>query len=67
MKLNVNDEVMDIPHGSTVDNLLRQMFGGVPQPGVAVAVNGKVVSRSQWDRVLNEGERVDVLTAVQGG
>ena len=35
--------------------------------GVAVAVDGEVVPASGWDRRINEGERVDVLTAVQGG
>jgi sulfur carrier protein len=36
--------------------------------GVAVAVDGAVVPRSAWARTsLAEGQRVEVLTAVQGG
>jgi sulfur carrier protein len=36
--------------------------------GVAVAVNGEVVPRSAWpDRRLRDGDRVEVLTAAQGG
>jgi sulfur carrier protein len=36
--------------------------------GVAVAVNGEVVPRSQWAEVaLRDGDRVEVLTAAQGG
>ncbi len=36
--------------------------------GVAVAVNDQVVSRSEWPGVvLADGDRVEILTAVQGG
>jgi sulfur carrier protein len=36
--------------------------------GVAVAVNGEVVPRSGWAAVeLRDGDRVEVLTAAQGG
>ncbi|GIE96087.1 sulfur carrier protein ThiS [Paractinoplanes rishiriensis] len=36
--------------------------------GVAVAVNGTVVPRSTWATVpLTDGDRVEVLTAAQGG
>ncbi|HEU4981012.1 MAG TPA: sulfur carrier protein ThiS, partial [Solirubrobacterales bacterium] len=36
--------------------------------GVAVAVDGEVVPRSEWDRTaLAEGQRIEVLAAIQGG
>lgn len=35
--------------------------------GIAVAVNGEVVPRSEWDRPLTDGDAVEVLTATQGG
>jgi sulfur carrier protein len=35
--------------------------------GVAVALNGEVVPRSEWDRPLADGDTVEVLTATQGG
>jgi sulfur carrier protein len=35
--------------------------------GVAVALNGEVVPRSEWDRPLADGDAVEVLTATQGG
>jgi sulfur carrier protein len=41
---------------------------GVPEAGVAVAVDGVVVPRGAWPAtVLADGARVEVLTAVQGG
>ena len=50
--------------------------GGVPPAGaagaaprgIAVAVNGEVVPRSAWEATgLQPGDRVEVLTAAQGG
>jgi thiazole synthase len=36
--------------------------------GLAVAVEGEVVPRSEWDRTtLAEGQKVEVLAAIQGG
>ncbi|MQM24972.1 sulfur carrier protein ThiS [Glycomyces albidus] len=35
--------------------------------GIAAAVNGEVVPRSEWDRPLTDGDAVEVLTATQGG
>jgi sulfur carrier protein len=36
--------------------------------GIAVAVNGEVVRRADWQaRRLAPGDQVEVLTAVQGG
>jgi sulfur carrier protein len=41
---------------------------GLPQKGVAVAVDGEVVPKAQWaGTALADGARVEVLTAVQGG
>lgn len=52
--------------GGTVAALLREME--LPARGVAVAVNGEVVRRVDWPgHRLAEGDRVDVLTAAQGG
>ena len=42
-------------------------LGELPGAGVAVAVDGDVVPRSDWDRELVEGQNIDILTAVQGG
>ncbi|GAA3681618.1 sulfur carrier protein ThiS [Nocardioides ginsengisoli] len=50
-----------------VADLLHERLGGRPD-GVAVAVNGEVVPRSAWpDRLLADGDVVELVTAVQGG
>jgi sulfur carrier protein len=37
-------------------------------PGIAAAVNEAVVPRSRWAAtLLRDGDRVEILTAVQGG
>lgn len=41
---------------------------GLPERGVAVAVDGEVIPRASWrEHRITEGARVEVLTAVQGG
>jgi sulfur carrier protein len=40
---------------------------GVPDKGIAVALNWSVLPRSEWDTVLSDGAKVEVVTAVQGG
>lgn len=66
MQLNVNDEKITT-NADNVDALLRERLGEVPA-GTAVAVNGEVVPKSEWESTqLEDGAAVDILTAVQGG
>jgi sulfur carrier protein len=63
MQLSVNGEERQLPEGTTVSDVL-----GDRTRGVAVAVNREVVPRSAWsDAVLNDGDRVEILEAHQGG
>ncbi|GIH20877.1 sulfur carrier protein ThiS [Rugosimonospora africana] len=66
MTLTLNGEPVDLPDGATVADLVATCAPSVR--GVAAAVDGAVVPRGTWDRVaLCEGQRVELLTAVQGG
>jgi sulfur carrier protein len=66
MKVWLNDEGHEVRPGTTVAVLMDEH--GVPERGVAVAVDGAVVPRASWATVqLLEGTHVEVLTAVQGG
>ena len=41
---------------------------GLPDRGIAVAVDGAVVPRGRWDRhTMTDGAVVEIVTAVQGG
>lgn len=54
--------------GRTVTDLLVELETAADGRGVAVAIDGEVVSRGDWPRrTLRAGERVEVLTAIQGG
>src|SRR6185436_9030647 len=59
------------PHereGATIAELLADLGVEARARGVAVAVDGEVVPRAEWDdRRINEGERVEALSAMQGG
>lgn len=66
MQLVINGEKVETEAGS-VDKLLRDRLGEVPA-GTAVAVDGEVVPKSEWESTqLATGAQVDILTAVQGG
>ena len=54
--------------GATVAELLADLGVEDRARGVAVAVDGEVVPRAEWpERRVNEGERVEALSAMQGG
>ena len=66
MNISVNGEPSTAAAGSTVADLVDALAGR--RGGVAVAVNEDVVPRARWeDTPLNPGDRVEILTAVQGG
>ncbi|KXP10163.1 sulfur carrier protein ThiS [Tsukamurella pseudospumae] len=65
MELTVNGEDRQVLDGTSAESLLEQL--GLPDKGVAIAVNGAVHPRSRWDEVLPAYADVEVLTAVQGG
>jgi sulfur carrier protein len=64
----VNGEQVQGGSGETVAEVLEGMGIGERAKGVAVAVDGQVVTRTRWREVtLSEGARVEVVTAMQGG
>jgi sulfur carrier protein len=64
--VSVNGASRDVPSGSTLDELVAGLTSA--PSGVAAAVNEAVVPRGQWSRLrLRDGDRIEVLTAVQGG
>ncbi|MET9445287.1 sulfur carrier protein ThiS [Streptomyces sp. NPDC006610] len=66
MTISVNGERRQVADGTALDALVRTLTAA--PSGVAAAVNETVVPRAQWPTTsLAEGDRVEVLTAVQGG
>ena len=70
MKLIVNGatcerEAADIAALFAIEAQERALPG--PQ-GVAIALNGRVVRRAEWAETrLSEGDRVEIVRAMQGG
>ena len=66
MNVIVNGEACRLSNGTTVARLVDEL--GRNPKGMAVAVNEEVVPRSMWrDVELHPDDRVEVLTASQGG
>jgi len=66
VKVLVNGEPTELETGATVEAVLASLE--LPDRGVAVAVDAQVVPRGEWPaHELNEGARVEVLRAIQGG
>ncbi|MFE1290143.1 sulfur carrier protein ThiS [Streptomyces sp. NPDC058751] len=66
MNVVVNGERRRIAAGTALGTLVATLTPS--SSGVAAALNETVVPRAEWPSTpLAEGDRVEVLTAVQGG
>ena len=68
MTIELNGERVELTPPATVATVVERLGAGGDRRGVAVAIDGEVVPRSAW-RVteLSEGQRVEVVGAIQGG
>ena len=68
MRVLLNGTQTDLADGATVQTAVDALDLPAAGRGVAVAVDAEVVPRTQWQtHELNEGARVEVLRAIQGG
>lgn len=68
MRVSVNGAVRELPEGASVRDAALALGIEPAKRGVAVAVDGAVVPRSEHEsRRLSEGQRVEVVNAIQGG
>lgn len=66
MEIVINGTPREVPDATRLDRAVA-LISESPT-GIAVAVNGDVVSRMSWPQVrLTHGDQIEVLTAVQGG
>ncbi len=66
MTVHVNGTAREVPTGSALADVVA-LVSAAPS-GIAVALNGEVVPRSSWpDIQVADGDRVEVVTAMQGG
>lgn len=68
MNVTVNGEPREVAAETTVGDLLDESGVAATRRGVAVAIAGEVLARSQWEsHRLCEGDRVEIVAAIQGG
>ena len=68
MRIRLNGEAAILPDDATVATAVSTAGTGLGPRGLAVAVNGEVVPRGEWDATpLTDGQNVEVVAAIQGG
>ena len=68
MRVVLNGSPAELADGATVQAAVATLDLPAAGRGVAVAVDAEVVPRTQWDtHELQEGARIEVLRAIQGG
>lgn len=66
MRITANGESMDVPVGTTVDELIEIM--GMDPSRVAVEIEGEICPRdSRASRVLEDGQSLEIVGFVGGG
>ncbi|MDX3533151.1 sulfur carrier protein ThiS [Streptomyces sp. MB09-01] len=66
VSVSVNGEPRQVAAGTTLDTVVTTLT--TAPSGVAAALNETVVPRGQWPATpVGDGDRVEILTAVQGG
>jgi sulfur carrier protein len=68
VRVTANGAPTELADGATVQAAVEALELPAAGRGVAVAVDAEVVPRGQWGaHELQEGARVEILRAIQGG
>ena len=66
MKVQVNNKEVETADASTTTQLTVQM--GLPAQGIAIAVNNKMIPRTEWESfTLSENDNLVIIKAACGG
>ncbi len=66
MKVQVNNKEVEIDSASTLTQLITQLE--LPSQGIAVAINNKMIPRTEWERFsLQENDNLVIIKAACGG
>ena len=66
--ITVNGTEARLPAGARIADVLDALGVEPGRRGVAIAIDGEVVPRTQWDTTsLTADARVEVVQAIQGG
>jgi sulfur carrier protein len=68
VRVTVNGQDRELPAGATVATAVELLTSSALGRGVAVAVSGEVVPRTDWEHtMLSTGAQIEVVSAIQGG
>ncbi|MEL6615400.1 MAG: sulfur carrier protein ThiS [Bacteroidota bacterium] len=68
ISIRVNGDPREVPEGLSLRDVLAHLGRDPDLPGVAVAVDDRVVRRALWpETTVEAGARIEVITASQGG
>ncbi|MCS7152726.1 MAG: sulfur carrier protein ThiS [Bacteroidia bacterium] len=68
MRVQLNGESVSLAPGTDIESLLKQLQIDPQQVGIAVAINRRVIPRSQWrETIILEGDQIELVYARQGG
>ncbi len=68
MRIILNGEQRQIDGQADLEQVVRLAGADSDRPGLAAALDGEVVPRSQWATTeVREGARIEVVAAIQGG
>jgi sulfur carrier protein len=66
MRVDVNGATQELDDGTTLLQLIETLAGSAR--GSAAVVDGTVIARSDWQSyAVHAGQRIELITAVQGG
>ena len=66
LAIELNGERRDVRAGTTVRALVRETLR-LSDDRVAVELNRQLLPRDRWDRALERGDRLEIVTLVGGG
>jgi sulfur carrier protein len=68
MRIELNGETIELGDDATVRDAVTKAGVNGDAKGVAVALDGEVVRRGDWEQMgLRDGQSVEVVAAIQGG
>lgn len=68
LRVAINGEPHELAAGTSLATAVQALPGVRDARGVAVALDGEVVPRHEWEsRQLSDGARIELVVAVQGG
>lgn len=68
MEITLNGEKKTIENAASLADVMASLGFAPDARGVAAAINDAVVPRSEWKATpVQEGDRIEIVRAVQGG